>query len=341
MNKLLESDFLTVNLSSVVKPQKASQPPEEKASDDTAESNNKSAKVIKDWAEEFKQRVSENNKLSPEARKSSFEIEDQFWAEFFTANWNKPLTAPLKSIELLRDDIKKLGFTEQTNPVIAFLKLNYVKENLLITRLINSNTYKVIHNAIAKRLVADSEFFKDSDYNIIYCKDFYTKPLKDMIDYLNIQKVILPTSATTYNQALQEKNISLFLQPGQTSVKQQNAKLKGLKEIEETEEIKQNKEASENDTTSSETASRPELKSFISNLKSLAQVQATLQFVSMLLADEQAARALSSDIFKKVSVTDLLQATRALSNKLNKVQISKQNSEVFVQLLIKRAKELK
>ena len=82
--------------------------------------------------------------------------------------------------------------------------------NLLQTKLLNASTFKAIYNAVAKKLVVDSEFFASNDYNIIYCQDLYRKPLADIVKYLTLQKGILSPSASTYTKADQDRNKKTF-----------------------------------------------------------------------------------------------------------------------------------
>ena len=59
--------------------------------------------------------------------------------------------------------------------------------------------------------ILDSEFFKENDYNIIYCRDFYKKPLKDMLKYLLIQKQVLKPEEPSYKAALKNRNKKTLL----------------------------------------------------------------------------------------------------------------------------------
>lgn len=86
-----------------------------------------------------------------------------------------------------------------------------MKENLIKTKLLNVNTFKAIYNAVANQLVADSEFLKVNDYNIIYCKNLYTKSAKEMQEYLKIQKNILETNVSTYTLESQMQNKKVFI----------------------------------------------------------------------------------------------------------------------------------
>jgi hypothetical protein len=100
------------------------------------------------------------------------------------------------------------------NPILAFVLQDYVKDNLINTGLLNANTFKAIYNAVAKKLVADSEFFEQlpsNHYNIIYCKDLYTKPVKEIEEYLVQQQKTLPTSVDKYTNEIIKNNKKTFL----------------------------------------------------------------------------------------------------------------------------------
>lgn len=97
------------------------------------------------------------------------------------------------------------------NPILAFVLQDYVIQNLINTGDLNVSTFKAIYNAVAKQLVADSEFFKDNDYNIIYCKKLYKKTPKEIENYLILQSEILRPTAEVYTKQDQEKNRKIFL----------------------------------------------------------------------------------------------------------------------------------
>ena len=204
--KLLEADFLTLDISSIFNAAPAAKSEQKPVED------NKQKTPVKDWGVELKARLDSNRKMSQEARKNEYDIEYQFFAEFFTAIWGAEAAKNLMAIgDQLRKDIKILGFKKQSNPILAFLSLSYVQKNLIQTKLLNINTYKAIHNAIAKNLVADSEFFKANNYNILYCLDLYRKPVNTIEEYLTIQKKTLPPDASVYSQEIQDRNKRVFL----------------------------------------------------------------------------------------------------------------------------------
>jgi hypothetical protein len=127
--------------------------------------------------------------------------------------------ALVKKLLALGEPFKKacrvLGYSVKPenggNPILAFVLQDYVIKNLLNTALLNAGTFKAIYNAVAKHLVADSEFFKANNYNIIYCKNLYKKSPKEIEEYLTLQNKILEPSNETYSQKDQERNRKTFL----------------------------------------------------------------------------------------------------------------------------------
>lgn len=101
-------------------------------------------------------------------------------------------------------------FVNGGNPLLAFVKQKYVQEKLLSTDLLNANTFRALYNAISKRQVAHSEFFKVNDYNIIYCQALYKKSASEIAEYLEVQKNILGPTAKQYTQATLSKNKKAF-----------------------------------------------------------------------------------------------------------------------------------
>ncbi len=132
--------------------------------------------------------------------------------------FNKEVIKKLKALgEPFKKAIRVLGFNltleKGGNPILAFVNQEYVQKHLLIPGLLNANTFKAIYNAVAKKLVADSEFFSERDYNIIYCKNLYTKSPAEIEKYLRLQsdENLLKTPATIYSAAAQAKNKIVFL----------------------------------------------------------------------------------------------------------------------------------
>ena len=296
-----------------------------------------------DWGKILKDRLAANAELDQEARKPEAEIEAAFWDEYFSdGSWDDEVAAKLKAIELLLKDIIKLGFKKQTNPVLAFVRSKWVQNELIKTNLINSNTFKAVHNAIAKRYIADSEFVKANNYNILYCKDLYKKPLVDIVKYLSFQKQSLPTNLSYYNEDTQSRNIRIFLVVGQKSVRQKGAKLNSLKEVEKL-LGKHGIEVGSEETTSSaggassakKGLSRQDLLKVIASLTTVAQGQAALQYISMATNSTAAKEALKKSLaFKNSSAEELIAASNGIAKYMSGMKISEADAEDLVEKIV-------
>ena len=348
------ADFITINIGSILNgqsPTNGQKPTTQKEVPTGAEQKPEQKKTTTriDWSKELKKRLDDNKALDQEARESEYEIESRFWDEFFKANWPEDIAEILDKVigEQLKKDIKVLGFKKQSNPIIAFLKLSYVQKELIKTILINNNTYKAIHNTVAKHYVADSELFKASDYNILYCKDLYTKRIADIELYLAAQKQILPTNVSEYTLERQNRNKRIFLEVGKKSVKQKDAKLNSLKEIQKllgapisTGKTKDSTKASgtNNDIEAPQFASEEKLSAFVAEqVNSPADVAAALQYVVMTTGNSSAKTALAGNsILKQLSVEHLIEPASKIAKQLKNSPIADKDIESFVQELLNR-----
>ena len=352
---LTESDFVTIDIKSVFSEQQPVSGPEEKPTEpgtgETPSPKNPTTKSPKiDWSKELQKRLEANKQLSPESRESDFDIENKFWMEFFTAAFGSDTAALLNTIEQLKKDIKILGFKKLTNPILAFLKIKYVQTELVNTKLINSNTYKALHNVIAKQLVADSELLRSNDYNIIYCRDLYLKQVADIERYLEYQKAVLSPKASVYDKDLLERNKRIFLQLGGRNVKSKTAKLNSLKEIGEllkssgvapenkATNSNQTNVNSENDTSTEETKTVFNTDSHLAAfMASPAHAFAAIQYLGMTTQNVKALNALSQDAFSSLTGRDLIKASSDVANEMRKYSFSKDSVEEAVSALIKYA----
>ena len=112
------------------------------------------------------------------------------------------------------EPIKKLfsilGFTDK-NPILGFIKQEFVQKELISSNLLTASTFKAIYAAVAKKLIADSEFMKNNDYNLLYCKKLYEKQAKEIEGYFLIQSKILRANASKYTYSDLIKNKKVFL----------------------------------------------------------------------------------------------------------------------------------
>lgn len=298
-----------------------------------------------DWGKVLKQRLEANQALDPESRESDQKIESEFWSEFFNATWEADIAKKLIAIDLLKKDIKVLGFNAKVNPLIAFLKDKYVQTNLITTGLFNSSTFNAIHNALAKKYIAHSEFKKANSYNILYCKDLYSKPVADMITYFMYQSKNLPVNIESYQEERLNRNKRIFLQVGKDSVLK-DAKLNSLNEIKQllknmgvasSNELEQE---SQKNTNTGKTSK--DFNMFVQQLKDLAQIHAALLFISMATGFEGATKALkalpSDESFKSA---DLTSAALKNSKFLSSTKLSASDASTLVDLLLDRYQEIK
>lgn len=189
---LLEYNYITVDLNSIV----------QNREDNTAS------------------KQSDKNKQSASASNSS--LGSDIEAELKDQGIEPEVIAKLATLgDLFKKSLRILGFKKddpksEHNPILRFIKQDHVQK-LITDGLLNANTFKGIYNAVAKNLVATSEFFNTNSYNIIYCRDLYTKSAAVMEEYLKLQSTILKVSDSAYDTSKQIFNRKVFLQiPGVT-----------------------------------------------------------------------------------------------------------------------------
>jgi hypothetical protein len=292
--------------------------------------------------------------MSPESRKSEYSIETQFFTEFFNNLFGSAeLTKRALAVgDVLQKDIKILGFKKAKNPILAFLSVKYVQDNLLKTGLLNVNTYKVIHNAVAKSLMADSEFYKKNSYNIIYCRNFYTKSVTEMEELLKIQKMNLASNKYPYSAKTQDDNKRIFFYI--KSIKEQDISRRKkdvvnfsgvlpaatqaatvLNNIEFCRSITgwSDTEASTNKSTRKVAKSSTAL---VKKLETPAQVFAALQYLSMATEIPEAKKALQHDKFKRLRAEDLVAATNYVAKLVPESVPSAEETKTLITAMLSR-----
>lgn len=190
-NTLLEADFLTVDLKSIYNRTAQTNAGETDNSTASSEQPNSTEKVNAADAE-----------LLQVLKNSGIKDTDVIKKLLALGPYFK------KAIEVLGNKADK---GPGANPILGFVAQGEVQQNFIKTGLLNINSFKAIYNAVAKNLVADSEFFAINKYNIIYCKDLYRKPAKEMEGYLRLQSTILKPSAAKYTVDDLIKNKKVFL----------------------------------------------------------------------------------------------------------------------------------
>ena len=360
MSKLLESSFLTVNLQALVSKQSSEKVTNDArltkadSSEETSSISNESKNL--DWGQELKRRLADNKSLSTEARIPEHEIENKLFLEYFKSGWGEEQAKLLMAIgPNLRKAIKVLGFKKQTNPIVAFLSLNYVKNSLIQTKLLNANTFKAIYNAVANKWVVDSEFYKANNYNILYCKDLYKKSLAEMIEYIKLQKNVLDTSAEVYTAADQEKNKRVFLVLTRNTEKDINVKAKKQLELaygrlpsmlEDKALLNSlalvrailgvNTKNSEKETSSNKLTGSNAIKAIAEKNLTTEQTAAILQYLGASTGSTAALKALSHKNFKSLSIDKLIRATSQIASLISKVDFSNDEADELAKVLIRK-----
>ncbi len=351
--KLYESDFLDVQLpvfnanNSATNTEASNTDPDnnQETSTQSTESANTEMPQDKNWAawgDELKKRLANNEDLPkklPEA-----EVENAFFEDFFDANWDDVTATNLLKIgHPLRKIIKVLGFKD-TNPILGFISQPYVIDKLIKTNLLNINTFKAIYNAIANKLVADAEFFKQNSYNIIYCTQLYSKSAKEIDEYLKLQKTILNKAAPSADDQKRNKKIFLYTK----AVAEQDITLRAT-EINKLSELPTDiadvttsklnsydlaEKISSNSPNQTIPISNKEITTLLDSIKNdPAKMFATLLSLSLSTKSKKAAKALSNALFGDVKPAKLVSATQwlAANNIITKGELSAEDADTIVE----------
>lgn len=216
--RLFESENLTFNLNTLgtMPAQPVDEPTAETAQQETDVSSEPTALEglpnageWEKWGKLLQERKEANNRLSSTLKKSEYEVESKFFEEFFSVNWGKTTGDRLNLFGApLKKAITVLEFDPKKNPILGFITKPYVIQNLINTDKLNVETFKAIYNAVAKKLAAPSEFIheKANEYNILYCPKLYDKSVKEIEEYLTLQKDVLSSASTD----VQAKNKKVF-----------------------------------------------------------------------------------------------------------------------------------
>jgi hypothetical protein len=254
----------------------------------------------------------------PTATHKSTEIIDELTAHKIPEDIIKKL---LTFGEPFKKALRILGFKKsdpkaENNPILAFIKQNYVQEKLIKTGLLNANTFKAIYNAVAKNLIADSEFFKVNDYNIVYCCALYKKPVTEIEKYFLAQSKLLEATAATYSSDLIELSRKTFLAASDSDkipTVQSATELNSLSTVEQL--LKQytgSKSASDkNDAAQTDSAMLDEI---VSKLDSLASKYAVLVTLSTTTKSKEARNILNNAKFSTLNPADITGALMKLSD---------------------------
>lgn len=352
---LLESDFLTVNLNTITNTQTARSNARVDASVENTNKNIPAKGAWEAWGNELKKRLSDNKTKPAAEQQSDFEVESEFFTDFYTANWQPTIA---QQLELIGDPLKKalkvLSFNIDVNPILAFIAQQYVQDKLIGPKLLNVNTFRAIYNAVAKNLVADSEFFSYHSYNIIYCPDLYRRTDKEIENYLKVQSSSLKPSEKLYTAKAQLKNRKIFFHIDSikeldnikrkkeienfADIKQipvaKSAKLNSLKLIQEISDIdlsfdSKNKQRNKNMNTQ-------EINALVQKLQTPAQCFAAIQYLSVDTDVAEAKKALSHNRFSRLSVDSITAATKQVAPIMSKIKLSSEGAKVLIALILNK-----
>ena len=252
------------------------------------------------------------------------------------------------------------------NPILAFLAQENIQRNLIMTGLLNVNTFRALYNAVAKKLVADSEFFKANNYNIIYCNALYKKSARDIEAYLMLQKDILNPTAGKYAAKDLVRNKVVFLQAhelpalSELTSKQRTAKIQNflanrdsnvvlnelskikietapLNSLECAEDVNDNWDG--NRTERLDDQGQNDIVSKLTNGQgntSLSHVCATILYLAMNTNSKKAKAALNNEKFKKLPSEQIFSAMTELASKsiLPKGQLQAEEADALIDKLL-------
>lgn len=226
--KLLESDFLTVNLSKIFKGKGTGTGAKPGTAGAKSEIELQDLEIRGDmpWEEWLKRKQEENKKLPKEQQLSEYTVETEVFKEFYNEEWENDadLTKKLLDIgDLLRKAFKVLHFNAANNPFYNFLKGEFGKD-LVKKGLLNASTFTAIFEAISNKTIVTSEFNAENNYNIIYCYSLYKKSPSDISKYLKLQADILKPNAAGYDAKNKLRNKEVFVKIKPAKAENENNK---------------------------------------------------------------------------------------------------------------------
>ena len=297
-------------------------------------------------AEEFNRRIEENEKADPAARRKRVDIIDEFWTEYFSTFADEATTNKLRNFKHLHEDILKYGFNVMSNPFLAFVQQEYVQNNLIDLGLLNNYTYKVISQAAKNKVIPYGVLMKTSDYNIIYCRDLYTKD-DDILKYLKAQGKTLPANATMYSTEMQKRNKYVMIEgEGNISTLTPSAKLRELDDIQAilgvdvTSSEKDKNEKSKNDgsesskkaDSSGNTANENDIDNFIIE-NDLDSDSTKRDAVLLYLYNTFGGEEIDGNTFSDTSIQDAFIALKSLRGALKGLKLNTKTAKYFIQEL--------
>lgn len=303
------------------------------------------------WKELLAERIKANDALNSTEKKTQYEVESNFFRDFFVENWSKEIGEKLILIgDPLTKAIKVLGFNPAKNPILGFIRQKRVITTLIATKKLNVETFKAIYNAVANNLIAHSELIKEKpkneEYNIIYCLDLYNKPVKEMLEYIKLQSQILKVSATQYTEADQLKNKRVFLYVEAVTEQEENKRAAEINKL-TYDQLPIMASAKLNPLslariidgkvrTPTTSLGGKEQDKLVAQLATLADKYAALLALALTTQNVAAKNAMNDPAFAGLSSDEKLKATMSLSEKgiMPKGQLNKTDADTLVAKII-------
>ena len=128
------------------------------------------------WASEFDKEDSVENKRD-------------LWKDYYEKEWGKD-TNKIKALgDAFTQEVLNLGFTEDKNPFITFIKNNLNKLN------INAKNYPAIHNAYLDKAINDA-ILRDPNGHLLGNTELMKMPAKTILNYLIAEKELTDAIAS-------------------------------------------------------------------------------------------------------------------------------------------------
>ena len=139
---------------------------------------------LQKWMEENEPVNSKSYSEDWAAKYNAAVNKDAVWEEYLNTVWENDFDKIIKIQEAFRQECISYGF-DDTNPFFTFIRDIYLKNND-----INVASYNAIHNAVAKNTISIKDLLgrgKLGLYNIIFCRDLYSKAPDNIKAYLQKQ----------------------------------------------------------------------------------------------------------------------------------------------------------